>query len=224
MACALGLFLVAPVFGATIEIGSPMGTMVIDSSEYGQTTDLGPDHFRWQGNMSNLDMGWAIDWDLTIDLDPFVTGVSAFTNLMAGTANFTYNISANSTEAIAFPTVNGASTISVLDTNGNGATMAALAGSSIYDAHILAVSQQSLFDHPFSLVAAPFGVNQTGTSWGPQAATGPIGIGDLFGIDHEFSLTGNDQATINSSFFIVPEPASGLLVLLAAAGLIRRRR
>jgi len=198
--------------------------MVINSDEMGQVTPTGAGSFRWQGSMANAPLGWALDWDLNIDTDPSITGVAAFTNMMPGTTNFTYNVSALSTVAIAAPTVNGASTITVLDTNNDGATMAALVADAIYDATMGGVSQQMLFVDPFSLVAPVAGVNFTGSSWGPQPATGPLAIGDVFGVFHDFSLTAGDQATLNSSFFIVPEPATAMLLVIGTASMLIRRR
>jgi hypothetical protein len=210
---------------AVIEIGSSVGTAIIDSDSMGTVTPTGPDSFNWQGFWSNQTMGWEIDWNLDIDTDPSITGVTGITNLMPNTANFTFNISANSSIGIPAPLVNGASTITVLDTDADGATMAALAGSSIYDAVIVASSQQTLFNDPFSLVAPPGGVDFAGTAWGPQASTVPLNLGDLFGINHLFSLSSQDQATVNSSFFInVPEPATFSVVALGGLMLLSRRR
>lgn len=208
---------------AIIEIGSTVGTMTLDSSSVGTVTPTGLDSFNWTGFMSNPTMGWEIDWNLNIDTDPQITGVTSVTSLMPNTANFTFNISALSTVGIAAPTVSGASTITVLDTNANGATMGALTGGSLYDALIAASSQQTLFNDPFSLVAPPNGIDFAGAAWGPQASTVPLGLGDVFGINHSFSLTSQDQATVNSSFFIVPEPATFGIVALGGLMLLRRR-
>jgi hypothetical protein len=128
-----------------------------------------------------------------------------------------------STVAIAAPTVIGASAITVVDTGTDGATMGALAGDSIYDAFVVASSQQTLFNDPYSLVAPAFSLGIDGASWGPQAATTSIAIGDLFGINQDFSLTGNDQATVNSNFFIVPEPSTVALLALGGVLALRRR-
>jgi hypothetical protein len=218
-----GTCAVASAQFATIEVGSPMGTMTLDSSEVGEVTPTGERSFNWVGSMMNVSMGWQLDWNLDISSNPQVTGVAAFTNLLPGTSNFTYNISSLSSVSFASPTVSGASTISVLDTNNDGATMGAPVGGSIYDAFIVASTQQTLFDDPFSLVAPAQGVNQTGTAWGPQASTVPLAIGDLFGINHSFTLTSQDQATVNSSFFVVPTPASLGILVLGGIAVTRRR-
>ena len=103
------------------------------------------------------------------------------------------------------------------------ATMAALAGDSIYDALIQGVSQMTLFPDPFSLDAAAQDSNSADEVWGPDASD-PLALDNTFSINHKFSLTGLDQATINSSFFIIPEPATGLLLFTAGLLLVRRRK
>ncbi|MFQ5490666.1 MAG: PEP-CTERM sorting domain-containing protein [Phycisphaerae bacterium] len=215
---------VSDLSAALIEVGSPMGIMSLDSNSVGTVTPTGPNSFVWMGAMSNSTLGWEIDWNLIIDEDPKITGVTAFTNLFPAITNFTFNISANSAISIPSPTVNGASTISVLDTDADGALMNAQTGGSIYDAFIAASSQQTLFNDPFSLVAPPQGVNQTGTAWGPQASTVALNLGDAFGINHAFALSGLDQATVNSSFFIVPEPTTLGIVALGGMMLLHRKR
>ncbi len=226
LVAALGA-LIVPVFAqaAEITVGSNIGTVVLDSNSVGMVTDIpGTDAFQWTGNMTNSTMGWGLNWDLIIDPDPSISGVAAFTNLAGVTMNFTYNVSANSTIAIANPIVDGTSTITLVDNGNNGATMAALAGDSIYRAFIQASTQETLFDDPYSLVAPPNGFDLDGANWGPQAATVPLAFGDVFGINHDFSLTAGDQASVNSDFNIVPEPATMMLLVFGGMSLIRRRR
>ena|GEM_PF-2402707 len=236
--------LVTGADAVVITVGSDAGPLQLDSNLVGQVTANVDGSVRWQGALQRADLGWGLNWDLTINEDPVfgivpslttlvgpppslsVSGVSGFTNLLGATANFTFNISAVSSIGAGLTTQNGASTISVLDTGTDGAVMAALAGGSIYDAVINGVSQQQLFIDPFSLNAPPSSVDFTGATWGVLPA-GPIAIGDVFGINHTFSLTGGDQATVNSSFFInivVPTPGSFVLFGLAGLVVMRRRR
>ncbi|MCB9853526.1 MAG: PEP-CTERM sorting domain-containing protein [Phycisphaerales bacterium] len=220
----VALFATLPATAAEIEVGSAMGTVTLNSDTVGTVDPIaGTDAFQWTGNMTNSTMGWGLTWDLTIDPDPGISGVAAFTNLTGVTMNFTYNVSALSTIAIGSPTVFGSSAITVTDgVSLGGATMSALTGDSIYNAFINAATQGTLFNDPYSLVAPQFGSNSDNASWGPQAATGPLAIGDTFGINHDFSLTPGDQATVNSNFFIIPEPAT--LGLLAFGGIVMLRR
>ena len=53
----------------------------------------------------------------------------------------------------------------------------------------------------------------------------PLGIvaGDTFGLRHEFSLTPGDRVTIDSSFTIVPEPASSVVLMTTGLLLVLRR-
>ena len=219
------LILPSMVQAAEITVGSDIGTVVLNSDNVGNVSDIpGTDAFQWTGNMMNTNMGWGLNWDLIIDPDPSISGVAAFTNLSGVTMNFTYNVTANSTIAIASPTVDGTSTITLVDNGNNGATMAALTGDSIYRAFINAATQETLFDDPYSLVAPANGFDLDGANWGPQAATVALAFGDVFGINHDFSLTAGDQATVNSDFNIVPEPATMMLLVLGGVSLIRRRR
>jgi len=213
---------------AILTVGSPNGVLSVDSANAGTRTprpELGPDVFQWTGAMTRLNLGWDLSWDLTIDNDPSVSGVASFTNTMPGTANFTLNISSTSTVAIGSPLVNGASSITVLDTAADGATMSALTGGSIYDAVIGATSIQSLFSDPFSLVAPASQTNATFQNWGPFTSGTGIGIGQSFGINHFFSLTSGDQATINSSFFInIPTPGGAVVLSVIGLSIVSRRR
>lgn len=222
--------LVAPLYvrAATIEVGPAGNTMTLSSNSAGTVNPIpGSDAFEWTGDMTNSAMGWHLNWDLTIDPDPSISGTASFTNITGATMNFTYTVSALSTEAILSPTVNGASTITVVDTDNDGATMASLPNDSIYDAFIQAASQQTLFNvnsaNPYSLVAAPQGAAADVGIWGPQPATVPLAIGDVFGINHDFSLTPGDQATVNSNFFIIPEPTTLGLLVLGGMVMLRRR-
>ncbi len=203
-------------------VGSPLGTVTVSSNQVGEVTEGTDGTLRWTGSMTNTELGWGLDWDFEVNGDPFITGVAGFTNLMGAAADFSFDLSTASTATIAAPTVSGASTITVLDVNADGATMAALGGDSIYRAFIEATTEQTLFADPYSLVAPAGGVNFDGTTWGPQAGSVGITIGDMFGIDHDFNLSAGDQATLNSSFFIVPEPAT--LSLLVLGGLLATRR
>lgn len=203
-------------------VGTPLGQWSFTSSTQGTLEEQADGSLRWYGEVQRPDLGCDIEWDYLVDGDPYITGVANFTNVLGVTANFSFDISANSDVTIAAPTVFGASTITVLDVNGNGAQMDALAGDSIYRAFIVATTQETLFDAPYGLSAGPFGVDFDGLTWGPQPAIGGIVLGDIFGIDHDFSLTSGDQATLNSSFFIVPEPAT--VVLLLVGGLVATRR
>lgn len=215
----------APTY-ATIyaTIGSPEGEVTLTSDEVGDLIENPDGTLTWTGSYQHVDYGWGLDWDFNVDGDPSISGVAGFTNLLAVPANFSFDISANSDVTIISPSVNGASVITVLDTNSNGATMDAIAGDSVYDAFIMATSEHKSFVDPFGLIAPVNSIDFDNETWGPQPAnSAAINVGDLFGLDHDFRLSAGDQATLNSSFFITPEPTT-VLMLLAGAGLALRRR
>ncbi|RMH28791.1 MAG: hypothetical protein D6693_03010 [Planctomycetota bacterium] len=236
-----GLTCVTSARAVVITVGSEVGTLTLDSNLVGTVSANADGSIQWSGSMQRADLGWGLDWNLAINEDPIagvvpsfaaltgggpalsISGVAGFTNLLGATANFTFNVGAVSSLGAGVTTLNGASTITLLDTGTDGGVMAALAGGSIYDAVINGVSQQQLFIDPFSLNAPPSGIDFTGAVWG-KIPGGPIAVGDLFGINHAFSLTAGDQATVNSSFFINLIPSPGSVALFGVAGLVALRR
>ena len=214
----------APSWAAIVAtVDSPIGTVQISSDVVGEMQSMADGSIRWSGNMSQPNLGWEAEWEYFLGGASSVAGWMVFTNQLAVPTDFTFDISAVSNVTFAEPVLSGASTISVLDTNSDGAAMTAVGDGAIYDAHIMDNSQRQLFADPFGLTAAAFSADGAGEAWGPEAATMGINEGDLFGVDHRFILTPGDQATVNSSFFIAPEP-SALLLLGLGATLLRRRR
>lgn len=180
--------------------------------------------------------GWTYDIEVTpspLDggasgarLLPIASISSAFTltNNMASTQNFTVTAVAAAMVSPGPTEILGSHSGNVGDNPafGDGATLSTLAGSSLYDALIDGSSVQTLFDDPFSVSASPFLTN----SYGP-ASFGFIGgfpvVTSTISIVNEFSLSGNDNAGMTSTF-VVRVPAPGALAGLGVAGLLAARR
>lgn len=156
----------------------------------------------------------------TIILNYVVTNTSNATQ--------TFTITANNLASVAGPTlISGSITGTVTDLNGNGATVAAVNGGSIYTALV------DLFTPVRTLMSAPFGFsagNFLSGIGGPQsfALEPSIQVNSFIGITLQFTLTAGDSASFTSIFTVVPIPAPGAVValggLLCPVVLGRRRR
>ena len=82
-------------------------------------------------------------------------------------------------------------------------------------------------DPPGLSVSAPFdggSANILAVSAGLPGPTLPSGaVNNSIAIQHAFTLTPGDSATLSSYFIVVPEPASLLLLAVGALVLPRRR-
>ncbi|MCC6682366.1 MAG: PEP-CTERM sorting domain-containing protein [Phycisphaeraceae bacterium] len=160
---------------------------------------------------------------LEFDPDPFVVNNILITNLTGSTQVYTVGIALPT--AFAAPNlISGNITSSVIDSGGvPGATLASVAGFSIYSAQIDFATVATLQDHPFTLIAASGGSNSSPASFGPNVNA--IAVTSNIGIQLRFSITAGDTASILSRFDVVdiPEPASMMLLGLGALALVRRR-
>lgn len=187
-------------------------------------------------NATNLEYGdgytqFSIDsLSMTIDNDPVVTGTWAVTNtdFLNPTQHFTMVFTLPITP-IPGPTLSGGSVSgSVSDGDGNGATLSAFSGSSLYTAQIDGADTATLYDDPTSIVAASFGTEAiTEAIFGapvPSQLGGPA-LASI-GIVLDFELTQFDSATFTSEHEVipVPEPGSAALLAFGLALLARRTR
>ncbi|MEO1130863.1 MAG: hypothetical protein AAFX05_14310 [Planctomycetota bacterium] len=170
---------------------------------------------------------FSLDFDLTFDPDPAVSGNFAVNNNSGSTQPFSVLLSVTSVDAISAPsTILGSTSFTVGDNVnfGGGATLSTNGVDALYQAQVNGSTFRTLFDDPYSLTAPEFLTNNDGDSFGPEA--GPsIGIGDDLQILHRFTLTGNDNASFTSTLVLIPSPgAVGLLGLAGAIATVRRRR
>jgi len=168
-----------------------------------------------------------LDFDLTFDPDPGVSGNFAVNNNSGSTQPFTVLLEVISTENISAPSqVTGSTSFTVGDNVnfGGGATLSTNGTDALYQGQVEGTTFETLFDDPYSLAAPAFGTNNDGDSFGFQP--GPaIGIGDRLQILHKFTLTGNDNASFTSTLVLIPTPgAAGLLGLAGIGAVVRRRR
>ena len=113
-----------------------------------------------------------------------------------------------------------------LTTNGDGGSLASV-GVPVWQALTDGTPVgpvASLFFDPFALTNSGFGSNSTSGNFGIPVPINGGPINSTIGIDINFSLTPADQASITSVVNAVPVPGPAGLALLAAAGLVIRRR
>jgi hypothetical protein len=169
--------------------------------------------------------------DVKVDLlrfnpDPFVLNNILVTNTTTTTQIFSAFVGVPTTFA-APNNISGTITTSVIDEGANGATVASVSPTAIYQAQIDFVTVATMQNDPFSLT--------TTTSTASSATFGPIASGvpvtSNMGIQLRFSLTAGDTAAILSRFdvTVIPEPASaavcaGTMLMLSGTFSRRRRR
>ena len=225
------VFAVAAEAALTLSIG-PVGSEMSISPSHAGTT-LFQDHldgtFDWEGSATMAGV-WSATWDLFLDTDPGVAGVVGLTNMTAITQPFTYSVSVDVSGTWPIGSfITGSSTISVGDANFSGsATLSAVTGGAIYSPLIDNVleTQGVLFPDPYALT-----VNSSGGTLGDsQNFTGATtkALSDSLSILHVLNLSPGDQATANSTLFVIPEPSSivvmGVAALCLATGRPRSRR
>lgn len=209
----------------SMNIGMNNAPMEI-GAQHGQFDDLGDGLYSWQGEIAPEGAGWTAEWDLVLDPDPGISGVIAVTNITANPTDF--SVSFTLPVVGSYPAgslMSGSSSITVSDADfDNNGEMQAVANSSIYSALIEGVVQRTLFDDPYSLSPTfpPVGNTNSDTMTFSGENTSTDLTSEL-GLDYLFTLSGGDKATVNSTFFVVPEPITGLLLLCGAVPLLRRR-
>ena len=211
-----------------LRVGPAGGEIVIGLGDPGTTLwiDHGNDIYDWRGSSSWP--SWEVTWDLRLDGDPGVSGYLGVRNIAGSTQTYTVDVSMPVSVTVpAGASMSGSSSITISDTNfDNAATLGAPAGGAIYDARIDGAGERQLFAAPFTLspTSPPPGNTAGATLTFFDEATSRAVTTEI-GIRHTFTLSDGDSATINSTFFVVPEPASLTLLILGilALGLFRRQ-
>lgn len=200
---------------------------VYDEDQLG-CTSTGGDTFQCSGTdlMVGGSDGLTLDmWDLSLDSDPVVSGITAVTNQNASTQQFTLLFTLPTT--IATSTLMGGSIQGgATDNDGDGVTLSAPTGSAFYSAIIDGAVQQTLYADPASFSAGAFlSANVPNAAWGTPipSAPGPA-VNSFIRIQLDFDLTGDDSASFTSNFVVVPEPATALLLGAGLCALALRRR
>lgn len=176
---------------------------------------------QWSGS------GTAVTWSgVEGDLDPGVSGSWSITNNTAAPQTYSFSVLLPVLPVAPSSLMLGSSSITVADANFDGAaSLTTFAPSPGYAGlvDLAVVPAATLFPDPFTLSVGVLGGTTSLTDDfgipGPSVP-GPAVAGSI-GIQHVFTLSPGDRATLNSTFFLVaiPEPGTLALVLVGLGGL-----
>jgi hypothetical protein len=165
--------------------------------------------------------------NLTITNDPVVTGTLGITNLDSVTRRYTLLFTLP-VVPIPGPTVTGGRVSGTLtDSNSNGATVSAPAGSALYTALIDGTPWQTLYADPTSFSTTGTSMLIAQSAFGTPIPSLPYGaVSSSIGIKLDVNLSAFDAVSLTSNFVVnpVPEPGTAALVGLGLVFLAGRRR
>jgi hypothetical protein len=194
--------------------------------------------FKYTGSLAGPSNAWNLQWDCVFNngvagaanANPaFVTANIVVTNNDVNNQTFSLLMTLPVTRVLRVPAERGSIVGTVTDLTGNNATVSAPGGSRIYTPRIDGVDEAPGFLMGGGFSANAGGPFQSGVV-GPQQfgipskvpATQSVDVN--IGIFLTFVLTPGDSASFTSIYEVNKVPGPGGLALLAALGLIRRRR
>jgi len=227
------LVLLAPVavYGQTMTLSlAQEGQTVWSSTEEGVQT--GPLTYDFEGGQGGD--SWAVDWDVEIDIDPFVSGAFGVTNTGAVPQNFTLMASLPILPVTPSSLVGGSTGGSVTDGNFDGmGGVSTQPGLPLYRALLDGVqfTPMDIYSDPTTFPAAATYAFPGETRVIPAVNLGLPGptipgpaVNSTIAIEHNFVLAPGDSVAFTSFLLVVPEPASMLFLLGGLPLLLRRRR
>jgi uncharacterized protein (TIGR03382 family) len=169
--------------------------------------------------------GVVLSFSLLGDPDPQISGNLAVSNPALPVVSIVLVVTLPIAPALPLPTQMLGSAALGLTTDAGGGTLAALPGTPVWQGMIdgAPVGGTSLLGGGVPLSLPGLGSIGTSDNFGiPVMIAGPPALNSI-GIKIAFSLTQFDQASLTSTFKVIPTP--GALALLGVAGLgLRRRR
>ncbi|HTQ37853.1 MAG TPA: PEP-CTERM sorting domain-containing protein [Pirellulales bacterium] len=197
----------------TVDSGDHIGTFVQNSDGTSEWSMTGDNYYVIPGYLK-------MQWDVTLDADPQVSGFVGLTNNSGFVNTFTVTVTQPLATPIPNSMMNGTTAWTVTDGDSNGATLDAatgVGGDALYNAQVDGNMVRQLFtlgNSPLPLMAAVDGSSTITTSFSGEVT--PVAANMNIGIFHHFTLTPNDSASATSLFKItaVPEPSSISLLLI----------
>lgn len=208
--------------------GAGAGTPLIVTEEDGYWDgdtfywELGAQHDFGNGAYLNMsDPNGDVHTNFTLVQDPQVTLDFAMQAGSAGTTTFTAKSALLSFDPITNPQSIASVGMQVSDFDGGGAVLEAVGDGAFLAQYNGFVPGGSTFAELIDRIEAGwFDTEHANASLGWEAI--PAQVSNISTMI-EFTLTANDLASGTSSFTVVPEPATGLLLVLVGLTLVRRR-
>jgi len=224
-----GVFVAAPsraIAAFTVDInagGSPLSLTQADFSCSQNGTISACSASGLSAGGLNFNLGF------NVDTDPKIFATVDVLNNNAGTTQFTATFTATGVGTSAIPTITSGGISGGATDNGNDTTttLGTATGSAFYTALIDNVTHQTLYPSPFAfgpgVIPAFDSANFPDLNYGPQA--GPAIVNSV-GIKLDFTITGQDSASMAGTFEVkpVPEPGTAMLLGLGLVLMARRER
>jgi hypothetical protein len=181
--------------------------------------------WTYQGFATDFASGVTLNFNLNGDPDPLISGNLTVENPFLPVVDITLVVLLPIAPLLPNGSEMQGSAAVGLTTDSGGGSLSTFGGKPLWQGLIDGVAvgnDASLFFDPFALTIQSIGSSGSSANFGaPFMVSGPAVLQSI-GIEINFSLTQNDQASITSVFFVVPAP--GVLGLLAIGGLCFRRR
>jgi hypothetical protein len=163
----------------------------------------------------------------SVDTDPKLSATVDVLNNNFGTTQFTALFTATGLSTSAIPTVTSGGVSGGATDNGGDTTttIGTVTGSAFYTALIDNVTYQTLYPSPFAF--GPGTVPMFDSANFPDLSYGP-GLGPAIvnsaGVQLDFTITGQDSASMSGTFDLKPVPEPGTALLLGAGLVLIARR
>lgn len=186
----------------------------------------GSNEFSYTGT-STTSGQFAVNWDLVVNPDPYITGALTITNLSTSALNFTVSLMLPVTPAFSSGLMGGSIDATVFDHNNNGtATLRPQTNDStpIYFGRIDGVNELLMFAQVVTCGGAGCSGNSGESQMPPSIPV--TNIDTNIGTQLKFNLSAGDRVTFATHFEVLPVPVPGAAWLMGSAllGLVGARR